>query len=118
MSLPVIQLPHDEYTFKSGDKIKYRGLSRAETLQIEALSGDDRPLKIEIACIQFATNVTEEEATQWHKSTPQEEVQGLVDAILSISGLNPEVGKADAEGLHSAKLTELIGLLQKLLAKA
>lgn len=113
MSLPIRQLPSEEYTFPDGVKMTIRGLSRAESIQLRGLSDD--VLRLEILCIKAATGVTEEEAEAWHKATPNDEVKGVINAIAELSGLNEDTGKDDAEGLHSANLTELTTSLQKIL---
>jgi hypothetical protein len=110
--LPIRQLPQGEFTFDDGVKLSIRGLSRAEAIQLRGL-GDD-VTAIEILCIKAATNVTEEEATAWHSATPNDEVERLVNEIARLSGLDPDEGKDDAEGLHSANLTALITSLQKI----
>lgn len=112
MALPIRQLPRGTYTFPDGVELPIRGLSRAEAIQLREL-GDDASA-IEILCIAAATNATKEEATAWLQSTPQAEIEGLVNAIAKLSGLDADEGKDDAEGLHSAKLTELITSLQKI----
>jgi len=105
MGLPIVQLPSDEFTFKDGQTIKYRGLSRAETLQVRLIP-KDQPKAIEAQCIAFSTGVTLEEAEAWLEATPQDYVEDFTDAIAEISGLNPAQGKADAGASHSAKSTE------------
>lgn len=112
MTLPIRQLPRDEFTFKDGTKLSIRGLSRAEALQLQGL-GNDLP-RLEILCIKAATDVSEEEATAWHKATPNDEIADLVDQIARLSGFDVDTGKDDAGGLHSANLTELITSLQKI----
>jgi len=114
MTLPVRTLPQGEYRFKDGTTLPIRGLSRAEALQLRGLQDDI--VKLEILSIKAATNVTEEEATAWHSATPNDEVAGLIDEIAKLSGFDMDTGKADAEGLHSANLTELTTSLQSLLA--
>lgn len=112
MSLPIRTLPQGEFRFKDGTILPIRGLSRAEALQLRGL-GDD-VARLEILCIKAATNVTEEEATAWHSSTPNDEIAELVDEIARLSGFDLGEGKADAEGLHSANLTELTTSLRRI----
>lgn len=104
MSLPIRQLPTGTHTFSDGVSVPIRSLSRAEALQIRAL-GDD-VTAVEIQCIQYATGASAGEAARWHSASPTADVEGLVNAIARLSGLDPDEGKADAEGLHSANTTE------------
>lgn len=104
MGLPIIQLPSEDFVFSNGETIRIRGLSRAEAIQVASLIGDIAEL--ERKAISCATQVSEAEVTTWHSSTPQADVENLVNAISRISGLDISVGKADAEDLPSAKLTE------------
>lgn len=113
MTLPIRQLPRGEFMFKDGTLLPIRGLSRAEAIELRGL-GDDIT-RLEILCIKAATNVTEEEAEAWHSATPNDEVEELVNEIAKLSGLDTDEGKEDAEGLHSAKLTELTMSLQRIL---
>lgn len=110
--LPIRQLPRGEFRFDEDTVIPIRGLTRAEAIQLRGL-GDD-VVAIEILCIKAATGVPEEEAKAWHSATPNDEVERLVNEVARLSGLDPDEGKADAEGLHSANLTELITYLQKI----
>ncbi len=110
--LPVRTLPQGEFRFKDGTILPIRGLSRAEALQLRGL-GDD-VIRLEILSIKAACNVTEDEARAWHSSTPNDEIADLIDEIARLSGFDIDSGKADAEGLHSANLTELITSLQKI----
>lgn len=110
--LPIRQLPQGEFRFKDGTVLPIRGLSRAEAIQLRGL--EDDVTRLEILCIKAATNVTEEEATAWHSATPNDEVESLVNEIARLSGLDPDEGKDDAEGLQSATLTELITSLRKI----
>lgn len=112
MSLPIRTLPKGEFRFKDGTILPIRGLSRAEAIQLRGLAND--VVQLEILCIKAATGASEEEATAWHSATPNDEVEELVNEIARLSGLDTEEGKDDAEGLHSAKLTELITSLQKI----
>lgn len=112
MPLPIRQLPRDEFTFKDGVVLPIRSLSRAEALELRGLSDD--VTRLEILTIKAACDVTEEEASQWHKTTPNNEIADLIDKIAVLSGFDVDSGKDDAEGLHSAKLTELITYLQKI----
>lgn len=112
MTLPIRQLPRDEFTFKDGTILPIRGLSRAEALQLRGL-GDD-VARLEILTIKASCDVTEEEAKAWHDTTPNDEIAELIDKIAVLSGFDMDTGKADAEGLHSANLTELITSLQKI----
>lgn len=112
MTLPVRQLPRDEFKFRDGTILPIRGLSRAEALQLRTLDGD--VAQIEIHTIKAATDTTEEEATAWHSTTPNDEIAELVDAIAKLSGFDLDSGKDDAEGLLSANLTELITSLQRI----
>lgn len=110
--LPIVQLPREDFTFKDGTILQIRGLSRAEALQLQGLTND--VLAVEILCIKAATGVNEDEAKAWHSATPNDEVERLINAVAKLSGLDGASGKADAEGLHSANLTELITSLQKI----
>jgi hypothetical protein len=112
MSLPIRQLPRGEYRFKDGTVLPIRGLSRAEALQLQGLGSN--VTRLEILCIKAATDVTEEAAEEWHKTTPNEEVAELVDEIAKLSGFDVDTGKDAAGGLHSANLTELITSLQRI----
>lgn len=112
MTLPIRQLPRDEYTFQDGTKLPIRGLSRAEALHLRTLNGD--VTEIEVHTIKAATDVSEDEARAWHTTTPNDEIAELVDKIAGLSGFDVDSGKADAEGLLSANLTELITSLQKI----
>lgn len=112
MTLPIRQLPHGEFMFKDGTLLPIRGLSRAEAIELRGLSDDIT--RLEILCIKAATGVTEEEAEAWHSTTPNDEVEELVDEIAKLSGLDADEGKEDAGGLHLAKLTELITSLQRI----
>jgi hypothetical protein len=89
MGLPIVQLPSDEHTFSNGQKVKYRGLSRAEALQI---TGTDAKV-IETLTIAFATGTPLEETELWLDETPQQDARELFDAIIALSGLTPEMGK-------------------------
>lgn len=113
MTLPIRQLPRGEFTFRDGTLLPIRGLSRAEAIELRGL-GDDI-IRLEVLCIKAATNVTEEEAEAWHKATPNDEVEELVNAIAKLSGLDTDEGKDDAGDLHSAKLTELTMSWQRIL---
>lgn len=95
MTLPVIQLPWTKHTFKSGDIIEIRGLSRAEALVIGLLGPD--PLAIETHAIAFATDTTLEDAEKWVRSTQSGEVRDLFEVIKELSGLGGKEGKDDAE---------------------
>ena len=110
--LPIRQLPQGEFRFDEDTVISIRGLSRAEAIQIRGL--EDDIIAIEVLCIKAATGVTEEEAKAWHSAAPNDEVERLVNAVAKLSGLDPDEGKADAEGLHSANLTGLITSLQRI----
>lgn len=110
--LPIRQLPKGEFRFDDETSMPIRGLSRAEALQLRAL-GDD-VTAIEILCIKAATGANDEEAAAWHSATPNDEVERLVNEIARLSGLDPDEGKDDAEGLQSANLTELITSLRRI----
>lgn len=110
--LPVRQLPQGEFRFDDGVVMPIRGLSRAEAIQIREL--EDDAAAIEILCIKASTGATEEEAKAWHSVTPNSDIERLINEIAKLSGLDVETGKADAEGLHSANLTELITSLRKI----
>lgn len=113
MTLPIVRLAHGEYKLSDGQTMRIRGLSRAEALQLQGLGADVKA--VETLCIQAVTGVTEEEAQAWIADTPNQDVEGLVNAIAQLSGLDGKEGKADAEGSHSANMTELITSLQKVL---
>ena len=81
-------------------------------MHLRTLDGD--VTEIEIHSIKAATDTTEDDARAWHSSTPNDEIAELVDAIAGLSGFDVDAGKADAEGLLSANLTELISSLQKI----
>lgn len=98
--LPIRQLPQGEFRFDDGTILPIRGLSRGEALQLQGL--ENNIARLEILTIKAATNVSEEEATAWHSSTPNVEIAELIDAIAKLSGFNVDLGKADAEDSHSA----------------
>jgi hypothetical protein len=107
-TLPILVCPHDTFTCHDGQTIDIRGLSRAEAL---ALKKDDptgeseaqKVTRIEVYVIACAVGVSEAEAWAWHTASPSGDVERLVDAIGRLSGMHMATGKADAEGLHSAK---------------
>ena len=112
MTLPIRQLPTEDFVFGDGQTIKIRGLSRAEAIQLRGLSTD--VVRLEILAIKFSCGVTEEEAEAWHNVTPNDDVERLVNDVARLSGMDEQEGKAGAEALPSAKLTELITSLQKI----
>lgn len=93
--LPIRQLPREDFFFADGVTLSIRGLSRAEAIQTRSF-GDD-VIQIEVFCIASAAGTTEDEARAWHATTSQAEVEALVNAIIKLSGLNPDSGKVGAE---------------------
>lgn len=112
MTLPIRQLPTEDFTFNDGAVIPIRGLSRAESIQLRELGED--VTAVEVHCIKAATGATEEEAKAWHASAPNDDIEQLINAIARLSGLDNDVGKDDAGALPSAKLIELISYLQRI----
>ncbi len=86
-----------------GGTLSIRGLSRAETIQVRTLSPD--VAAIEKLSIRYATDSTESEIDAWYATARNDDVEMLVDAIATLSGLNDTVGKVDAEVSHSANGT-------------
>lgn len=112
--LPILVCPRDTFACSDGQEIEIRGLSRAEAIATRALgregdkevTPDERAVLVEIYCICHAVGVSEAEARDWHSVSPSGDVERLVDAIATLSGLNSDVGKDDAGGSPLEKSTE------------
>jgi hypothetical protein len=94
MTLPRTSLPSKTITLPSGSKLKLRGLSRGEALRMASL-GEDASA-IETLLIEYAAEVSEDEAKQWHNEAPSGDVQAVVEAVINLSGLDGELGKGQS----------------------
>lgn len=104
MALTISKPPTGTANLPSGLTVSIRGLTRAEAVQLRTMRDD--PSAIEIHCIRYACGLSEDEATEWWTESRQDDVEELVNEISRLSGLDEKTGKADAEGLHSAKSTQ------------
>lgn len=93
MSLPEIALPTDTVTI-AGQEIPIRSLSRQEAIDLQKYQTDaDEGEVYMIAC---ATGLDMDEVRAWRKATPTMAVQPLMEAIVSLSGLDDEDPKGSS----------------------
>ncbi len=104
--LPILVCPRATHTFKDGQTVEIRGLSRAEAIQVRAMVRDEKYAEAEAFVIEKAVGIPADVAANWHSISPSEDVEGLVDAVSALSGLREEEGKADAGDSPSAKSTD------------
>ena len=103
MGLPVLQVPRDKFELPTGEFVEVRGLSRAEALQVRAVSPDVEA--VEKLCLGFALDVSPEDVDEWYATAPSSVVEDLVNVVARLSGLDGDAGKADADLSRSAPQT-------------
>lgn len=91
MGLPKVTPPTRTIELSSAS-ITLRGLSRGEAVRM-ANHGED-VAALEADLISCATDVPMAEAREWHNTAPSADVQKIVEAVISLSGLDGELGKA------------------------
>lgn len=78
----------------SGGEVEVRGLSRSEALTVAEL-GDDIQA-VEKAVIQYATGTPAKDVDQWYSEAGNDDVEAVVNAVLRLSGMDPESGKGSS----------------------
>jgi hypothetical protein len=91
--LPTVAVEEETYAFPDGQEIAIHSVSRAQAqAAIKAAEKGDVD-QFEILIIAGATGLKRDQVTKWYADTPSGVVQGLLEAITRISGLDEESGK-------------------------
>lgn len=83
--LPSVPLPTDTIDI-NGQEVRFRSLSRAETLKLTTQFKDD-PDSAEIFVLACGTGVSLDQAKQWRDETDPTTAGKLVDGIIILTGL-------------------------------
>lgn len=101
--LPIVELPREKFELPGGEFVEVRGMSRAEALQVRAVSPD--VAAVERLCLGFALDASPEEVEDWYATAPSNVVEEIVNLVARLSGLDGDAGKDDAENSPSATPT-------------
>lgn len=94
MGLPTIQAPTETVTLSDGSKVELRGLSRGEAVRMSKHRQDIAAL--ELALITASTGEPEDEVRSWYDAAPSGDVQVIVEAVMRLSGMDADAGKASS----------------------
>lgn len=76
-------------------KVRVRGLTRGQALKIEGKEMQVAEMeRFLISTAMVEPSLTEDEVEQWQNNTLAGELQGVVEAIVRLSGMEQAAGKA------------------------
>lgn len=90
-ALPV-RAPAKDTVDIDGTSVSVRGLTRAETIRLGQLYGDD-PNRAETFLVASGTDITEDEAEAWRNATDAPSADLVINKIVELSAISEVNGK-------------------------
>jgi hypothetical protein len=87
-------LAEDDLVTLRGVKIRLRGLTRAQVMQLRKVV--DKPI-YEPTVLSYGLVTPELDTSQtseWHRTAPAGEIEEVIDQIFNLSGMGEDAGKA------------------------